>query len=546
MQLKSLRLGAMSLAGAVLLAAALPAPHAAAQAADDPAISSEREAERLRIQRAILDLVPRAGEARERQVRSLRSRREFSAARDTLESRLAWIEGIESGDPRVMYEMALRLRDGDGLPQHSEAAVTWLERAGDHGVPEGLHAAARMLLDDPDLPGGRSMGRILLKRAARKNVAAAQEDLGIRLIGGRTSLGIPDYNNGYAWLLLAQANGADVDTGALAEARDHLSEENRQVAETTVRRAIGRDLSFTWPLFDEDEAEEWWEQVAIALRWDECGRALSIVNGARGGGVAAADHRLGELHEEGTCVDQDATKAFDHYDSAFRAGHLESAFRLGLLYYDGRGVSQDLEAARRWFKAAALTLVSFYSEPDERLSGASRRMPRDPSLHRELPPELIAEIDWLAEIEEGDPQVLHETALRVRDGTGLPRDREAAERWLVKAGRRGVAEAYYDLGLTRLDDPVRPRDEEFGIIALAAAGRDGFVSAQVELGRRYAAGNQVQKWDHAAYVWLLMAEENGAEVAALLRKVGGRLSEEDRQTARADARNGTYYPLDSR
>ena len=45
MQLVSLRLGALSLAGAALLAAALPTTHAAAPTTDDPAISSGRGAE---------------------------------------------------------------------------------------------------------------------------------------------------------------------------------------------------------------------------------------------------------------------------------------------------------------------------------------------------------------------------------------------------------------------------------------------------------------------------------------------------------------------
>ena len=72
MQLKTLHLRALALVGAVLLALALPAPNAAAQAAEDPAISSEREAEQLRIQRAVLDLVSRTGERRDREIGDLR------------------------------------------------------------------------------------------------------------------------------------------------------------------------------------------------------------------------------------------------------------------------------------------------------------------------------------------------------------------------------------------------------------------------------------------------------------------------------------------
>ena len=458
----------------------------------------------------------------------------------------AGIEEIEQGDPRLMYEMALRLRDGDGLPQHRRAALTWLERAGDHGVPEGSYAAAGMLLDGPDLPGGQSLGKVLLWQAARKGVAAAQKDLGMREIAAGPRNGA--YDRGYRWLLLAQANGAEVDAAALAEAAAALSSESIQYVRSSVKKAAGKDLlSLAWP-FEEDVGarELWQEDLRIALRWEKCGRALAVLDDARQTGDPEADHELAVLYEEGNCVEQDATKAFDHYNAALNGGHLRSAFRLGLLYYDGRGTARDPALARYWFKAAALTLVGAPGNRGERTEYASNNMPPDPYLPRELPPELVAEFDWLAEIEDGDPKILHETALRVRDGDGLPRVRYAAEVWLSRAGKRGVPEAYYDLGRTLLDAPLYPIHPERGVIHLARAGRDGFVPAQVELGRRYANGDQVQQWDHAAYVWLLMAEENGADVAALREEVGARLSNEDRKTARAEAETGTYYPLDAR
>ena len=438
MHLKALRLAAITLAWAVLLAAALPPPDAAAQTTDNPAISSEREAELLRIERAVLDLVILRTDRRTPRVASMLRDRQFASR---LKAQIDWIEEIESGAPRIMYETALRLRDGDGLPQHRDAAVTWLERAGDHGVPEGLFEASRMLLDDPDLLVGQSWGKILLWQAARKGVVAAQKELGMREIAGAPRNG--RYHRGYLWLLLARANGAEVNDVALAEASEHLSEEARQGARGSVQKAVGKTrLPTAWP-FEEDAGarELWQEELRIALHWQECGRALPVLDGARQAGDAAAEHETAVLYEEGTCVDQDAVKALNHYAAAVDGGHLDSAFRLSLLYYDGRGVAKDLAAARYWFKASALTLVRFFKDPGQRPRDAKDFMPTDRYRSRELPPELVAEIEWLAEIEGGDPQVLYETALRVRDGDGLPRDREAAEFWLRRAGRRGAAPA---------------------------------------------------------------------------------------------------------
>lgn len=279
MQLRTLRLGALSLACAALFAVALPAPHAAAQAADDPAISSEREAEQLRVQRAVLDLVGRRGVERDRNVRDLR-RYASGVSREYLDSQIAWIEKIECGDPRVLYETALRLRDGDGLPQHLSAARTWFERAGDHGVPEGFYAAARMPLDEPNTFLHRIIVEDLLKRAARKGVVAAQKDLGMRLIAAGPQYGA--YHQGYHWLLLAHVNGADIDTGALAEASASLSAEDHLALRLRVEMAVGENLSTIWPFGGIiSESEKWEEKMNSALAWGVCGRALTFLDGGR-------------------------------------------------------------------------------------------------------------------------------------------------------------------------------------------------------------------------------------------------------------------------
>lgn len=604
MQLKALHIAALTLVCAVLLALALPAPHAAAQSAGEPAILTQREAgqeecgfaftflqsllqDKLTMslwlgdayedrkclqevadtafaryedsvndaravgpaavqtafERRALDLVSANARLREFMLKIARLV-ESSEFLDDIEARIAWIEEIEAGDPHELYETALDVRDGNGLPQHRDAAVTWLERAGDHGVPEALYAAARMELVDLGDDLESVAGENLLKRAARKNVVEAQKELGLRLVAKGAHWGYLHFS-AYAWLLMAEANGAVVDDDALAEPSARLSEERRQEARTKVQRSFGGDIPYLWLLRDDPgQANNWKDQLEIALRWDECSRALSVLEGARRGGEAVAEYKSAELYNDGICVTQNFDRAFEHYLLAARGGYGLSKFPLSLMYYDGRGTPRDLAQARHWFKASALTLVRSFYCPGERLRDARGYMPE--RYYDNLPPELVAEIEWLAEIEDGDPRTLFETAVRVRDGDGLPQDRSAAVNWFFRAGDRGLPEAYYVVGIDLLDDPPRSEYIKTGIKALAQAGRDEFVLAQVELGRRYAAGNQVRQWDHAAYVWLLMAAENGADVGALLEEVGGRMSDQEREAAREEAETGTYYPLDSR
>ncbi len=541
----------MAWAGAALLAAAaLPSPRAAAQTSDDPTISSEREAEQLRIDNAVLDLVRHVGKASEREVRALRSAHTSRASREYLDSQIAWIEGIESGDLRVMYETALRLRDGDGLPKHRGAAVTWFERAGDHGVPEGLFEASRMLLANPSGMDDVFYSDFLLRRAARRGVAAAQKELGVQLASGgarpnRRGSG-RDFELYLArmWLLLARANGADVgdlDTTVGPFPRDR----DRDAARAIIERAAGRSLPSLWPIIEDDEAEDWREKRDIAMRWRECGRVISILTGAAEAGETAAELELARSYDNGICVEANPVKALAHYEAAAKGGEIDAVLPVGLMHYDGRGTPRDLQMARHWFKAAALNLVAESSSDNRRMIIARNGLRRVNGLRARLfPVELAAEIEWLTEIEEGSPQVLYETALRVRDGRGLPQVHEAAVRWLRLAGRRGVPKAYYERALAFLNASPRYRDTQRGINVLALSGRSGFVPAQVEMGRRYAAGDQVQQWDHAAYVWLLIARNHGADVTALLNDVGGRLSRTERRMAREEAEKGTYYPLD--
>ncbi len=552
MQLKALRLGAMTLAGAVLLAGAPPASHAAAQSSSDPAASSSSEAAQIQIGRDVLDLVLFVGKARERKVRNLRWKYASGVSREYLDSRIAWIEEIESGDPRVMYETALRLRDGDGLPQHRDAAVTWFERAGDHGVPEGLFEASRMLLANPLRDGDIRRSDDFLRRAARKGVAEAQKVLGLQLVSGgarpyrRDRDREDEYRHAYMWLLLAEANGADVGDMFARDGR-FLSEQELKMARAILERAAGRILPRYWPAIEDGVPEDWRDRLDIALRWHECERAISILNSAAQTGDTAAEFELARNYETGTCVKSDAAKALEHYEAAAKGGDIFARIPLGLMYYDGRGTPRDMTKARFWFKTEALNLVAESPRRDTRMEIARRNLRLSGGVRlRPFPVELAAAIEWVNGIEDGDPHVLHETALRVRDGDGLPQVHDAAVMWLRLAGKRGVPEANYDLALTLLDAPRGYRDTTGGIRALALAGRDGFVPAQVELGRRYAAGDQVQQWDHAAYVWLLIARENGADVASLLEEVGGRLTKRGRQAAREDASKGTYFPLDSR
>lgn len=115
-----------------------------------------------------------------------------------------------------------------------------------------------MLLANPIRDGDIWRSEEFLRRAARRGVAAAQEELGLQLASGgaRPFRRGPDreyeYRDAYMWLLLARANGADV--GDLdAASKKFLPDEERETAHAIVARAVGRNLPRFWPLLEGGE-----------------------------------------------------------------------------------------------------------------------------------------------------------------------------------------------------------------------------------------------------------------------------------------------------
>lgn len=63
--------------------------------------------------------------------------------------------------------------------------------------------------------------------------------------------------------------------------------------------------------------------------------------------------KLGEIYANGQGVTQDYAEAVKWYRQAVERRHVKAQFALGLMYYNGRGVEKDLETAKSWYRKAA-------------------------------------------------------------------------------------------------------------------------------------------------------------------------------------------------
>jgi len=118
-----------------------------------------------------------------------------------------------------------------------------------------------------------------------------------------------------------------------------------------------------------------------------------------------------------------------------------------------------------------------------------------------------AAILWLAS-EQGDGQAQYILSNLFRRGRGVPKSREEALKWLVRAARHGVVDAQADLGAAYLEQS-RERNVMEGIKWLETAAQQGNHNAQVRLGDVYSDGFDVQRDLDRAARWYRSAAEKG-------------------------------------
>jgi hypothetical protein len=235
------------------------------------------------------------------------------------------------------------------------------------------------------------------------------------------------------------------------------------------------------------------------------------------------------MYESGECLPMDKTKAAEYLDRAAEAGHEPAYPFLGYMYANGLGVERDPDEARYWFKKYVLTVM--WKSKEGRLEGISS------ILHdRKIPASLEEELRWIETVLAAGPREQVKIAIRLRDGDGLPLDREAAYALLRKAIAEGIPEAKYELGRGFLardyvyGRSFRHQEVRLALSYLSQAARVRYAPAEKALGLIYADPDGHEYLPFWGYVLLLRAKQDGAEgVDAALIRLETVLPDKDRK-----------------
>ena len=172
-----------------------------------------------------------------------------------------------------------------------------------------------------------------------------------------------------------------------------------------------------------------------------------------------------------TAQDKNRNKeAFSYYKLAAKANYAEAQYRLGICYYEGKGISQDYSEAVKWYKKAA---------------------------------------------EQGHASAQCNLGYCYDKGLGVIEDKIEAVEWYKKAAEQGNASAQINLGVCYKCGKGIAKDEKEAVKWYRKAADQGHANAQFKLASCYKEGKGVLKNDNEAIKWYTKAAEQGNDAANL-------------------------------
>jgi len=179
--------------------------------------------------------------------------------------------------------------------------------------------------------------------------------------------------------------------------------------------------------------------------------------------AAAGDYQLGlSAYERG-----DYAEALNQWLPLAERGDPESQYRVGRLYYYGRGVAQDYAQAGEWYLQAA---------------------------------------------EQGHARSQSNIAIMYEEGRGVPADDDQAARWYAEAAEQGRAVSQNNLGVMYEEGRGVEQSDQRAAELYTAAAKNGNAEAQYRLGRMYETGRGVTQDSKKAKKWYRKASGNGYDV----------------------------------
>lgn len=285
---------------------------------------------------------------------------------ENINAAVLWYKkSAEQGCAAGQTDLAMCYLDGKGVPQDEDLAIKWLEKAAE----QGYWIAQQTLITV-----SRYSGTTDLQKAAKTGDPKAQYELGKYYM---TFMAVPYYEEAVEWFTKAAKQGHEQAQMELAQIYfDHY--EDYTSAAYWFLNAANQDnivaqynmgvLYFHGAGISKDlRASKYWLKKAMAnghpkaqqllqeLFPEEASAGLdkTLVSQAKAGN-ATAQYKLGLCYYEGKGVTQNKQTAIEWWKKSAINGNAQAQFSLGAEYYYGGNVTKNYKEAVKWFKKAAI------------------------------------------------------------------------------------------------------------------------------------------------------------------------------------------------
>ena len=178
--------------------------------------------------------------------------------------------------------------------------------------------------------------------------------------------------------------------------------------------------------------------------------ALDEVRKAAEQGNAEAQVKLGEMYRQGVGVTQDLAETVKWYRKAAEQGHVVAQCNLGVCYAKGDGVEEDIEEAMKWFRKAADQGNAVAEKYYQRcLSLVAQRKTTADAVQAKVTSKSEAESpeEVRKAAEQGNAEAQFKLGEMYRQGVGVTQDFAETAKWYRKAAEQGHVAAQCNLGV---------------------------------------------------------------------------------------------------
>lgn len=217
-------------------------------------------------------------------------------------------------------------------------------------------------------------------------------------------------------------------------------------------------------------------------------------------GNATAQYYLGIMYENGRGVSEDYAKAVEWYRKSAEQGNVDAQCNLGYMYYYGRGVSGDYAKAAEWYRKSA--------EQGDATAQCNLGYMYECGLG--VSQDYAKAVEWYRKsAEQGYADAQCNLGTMYRNGLGVSQDNAKAVEWYRKAAEQGNAGGQCNLGYMYEYGRGVSQDYAKAVEWYRKAAEQGHATAQCNLGTMYYLGRGISQDNAKAVEWYRKSAEQG-------------------------------------